>query len=1664
MRRARANRRGRSASVATLSAGVLSLAANPLLAAPTGGQVTAGNGQITQSGNQTTITQQSQNLVIDWRSFNIAANQGVNFVQPGATALALNQVLGQGASQIFGSLKSNGQVFILNPNGVLFGRGAQVSVGGLVAGTLSLDVNDFLAGKYDFLGNSSASVNNAGTITTAHGGYIALLGAHVSNSGQLIAPLGNVSLAAGQQVTLQLANGSLLGLTVTQGALDALAANHGIIRANGGQVLLTAAAVDALAKAVVNNDGIIEAQTLDNHNGTIRLLGDMTSGTVDMTGTLDASAITSGPGGEVDIFGSQVSLSGNARVNANGPAGGGTIFIGGDFHGAVAAENATQTYIGPDASIHADATENGAGGNVAVWSDQQTYMYGNISATGGAHSGNGGFVETSGKNYLDFRGNVDLLAAHGTTGSLLLDPYTVTIDDTATQPVSPIPATPPTITFTSGGDSDIASTTVNDALATANVLIQTGSGTLGTIAVTATHTPVSWNTANILTLSASDGISIAAPIIGASGTLELVTTAGNISQSAPISVGSLSAVAKAGSVILTTAGNSVGTLAGMAGAAPGFQYSSSGTSNIQVGAVSSLVNSGTTGVTASGLAVALTSGGNISTATGATISGSSLSLNAQTGVGSQAAPLATSVSSLTVSNDTTAVGGNDIAITNTGHFLTLNGVTQNSTNDGGIYLGNQFGLIVSGAVTDDSTSAGDNIALVAGTGSGISIGQPISANGSVGLKTSAGNISQTASTANITAQTLSAISTAGSVTLNSSANHVSDLAGTAGTNFLLDNTVGTGIVATSAVGTGTISVPALSKLAGNGNVNVITTAGDLALNAPITAGGNIVLSTATGNFLNTVGSTGLTAGSSGSWLVYSQNPANDTPDGLAESFQQYNTTFAGGPAAASGNGFLYSRAPTLNVSLAGTVTKTYDGTDSATLTQSNYAITGNLNGDVVTLSDTAAIYGTTSAPIRNVGSGELVNVSGLSIASATSSSGTVRVYGYQLGNSTTSDSIGQINQATLTLNPVTASKVYDSTMTSAAAVSKVGLQTGDTVTSLTESYNSPNVLGPNGSTLSVNTGYVVNDGNGGNNYNVVVGAPVAGTITRATLNLTAATDTKIYDATTTAAGTVVGVSGLQGSDTITGTSESFASKDVKGANGSTLVVNTSGYVISDGNNGLNYNVVNHTANGTITPAALTLSTVTDTKTYDGTTAAPGVTVGVSGLLGSDTISSLAESFNSKNVAGTNGSTLSVAGGYVINDGNGGRDYTVSSNTSLGTITPAALAIDAVTDTKTYDATTNAPGVTVKVIGLQGSDTVIGLTESFGSKNVMGANGSTLSVNNAFGVNDGNAGNNYVVTVNSTTGTINPATLTLNAATDTKTYDATTTAIGSTVGITGLQGADTITGVSESFDSKNVLGANGSTLSVNSGYALSDGNGGNNYTVVTNTAAGTINPAALTLSAVTDAKTYDGTTGAGTTLPTATGLKGSDTVTDLTESFASRNALGTNNSALSVNGGYVVNDGNNGNNYTVTTDTAAGTINPAPLTVTASDITKPFGTVNPAFTATYTGLGAGDTPASLGGTLQFSTTATTLAPLGVYSIVPSGLSSSDYFIDFVDGVLTIVSNRSAFVSSPGGPYDAAVATTDSLLNGSTPPVGQPAGPWLTIRGAGIALPAGLSEAE
>ncbi|GMQ54350.1 filamentous hemagglutinin N-terminal domain-containing protein [Halopseudomonas aestusnigri] len=294
----------------------ISLCAAQLHAAnlPTGGNIVGGSGSISQDGNSLNVQQNSDRLITNWDSFDIGAGHTVNFYQPGSNSVALNRVIGEDASAIYGNLNANGKVFLVNPNGVLFGQGAAVNVGALVASTLSLSDQDFNDGNYQFSGDgNNAAVINRGTLN-ADQGAVALLGGQVSNHGIIQANQGTVALAAGDKITLDFAGDGLLNVTVDKGTIDALVENHQLVRANGGQVVMTANATNALLQTVVNNTGIVEAQTLDNQSGTIVLKGGFNGGTVNVAGTLDASAPDSGDGGFIDTSGAHVKIAGGTQV------------------------------------------------------------------------------------------------------------------------------------------------------------------------------------------------------------------------------------------------------------------------------------------------------------------------------------------------------------------------------------------------------------------------------------------------------------------------------------------------------------------------------------------------------------------------------------------------------------------------------------------------------------------------------------------------------------------------------------------------------------------------------------------------------------------------------------------------------------------------------------------------------------------------------------------------------------------------------------------------------------------------------------------------------------------------------------------------------------------------------------------------------------------------------------------------------------------------------------------------------------------------------------------------------------------------------------------------------------------------------------------------------
>jgi filamentous hemagglutinin family protein len=334
--------RGKGSKLLLIGA-VLSLGAGTAEAGPLGGTVVTGTGTIVQAGTTTTITQSSQNLLLNWKSFNIAPQETVDFVQPSVTSVAVNRIFDINGTQILGHLNANGQVYLINPNGVVFGHGAQVDVGGLVASTLDLDGPTFGTDTKTFSGSGSGSIVNNGSITASSGGYVALLANTVSNRGTISAQLGSVALGAGSAATLTFAGNRLVHMQVDKSVLNSLAENSGVIRADGGQVLMTAGAKDSLLASVVNNTGVIEANTVENRGGSIALTGGQT-GQVVVEGTLDASS-TAGQGGQIVATGETVLVGDGARVSAAGTTGGGSIAIGGGWEGGGGIAQATGAYV-----------------------------------------------------------------------------------------------------------------------------------------------------------------------------------------------------------------------------------------------------------------------------------------------------------------------------------------------------------------------------------------------------------------------------------------------------------------------------------------------------------------------------------------------------------------------------------------------------------------------------------------------------------------------------------------------------------------------------------------------------------------------------------------------------------------------------------------------------------------------------------------------------------------------------------------------------------------------------------------------------------------------------------------------------------------------------------------------------------------------------------------------------------------------------------------------------------------------------------------------------------------------------------------------------------------------------------------------------------------------
>ncbi|MDG2991549.1 CHAT domain-containing protein [Candidatus Synechococcus calcipolaris G9] len=912
------------------------------------------NTSVTVNGQQFDIgggafSGDGQNLFHLLREFNLNEGQIANFLSNPQVRNILTGVNGGNPSYINGLLQvtgGNSNLFLLNPAGIVFGPNASLNVPAAFhastaqrvhfdGGVFDLNgVNDYanLLGNptgFEFL--NTGIIINEGNLAVGAGQNLSLMGHQVINTGTLSAPGGTITVQAVPETGMVRISqeGMLLSLEIPAERIPA----DGIIQAVDLPRLITGGGDRPRVNSVVHND-----------DGTISLIHDptkvpMNRNTAVVGGTLDVSNGT-GLGGQINVLGENIALI-NAQFDASGIFGGGTMLIGGDYLGGSTGTNrldssfnAQNLFINPGSSLNADALNLGDGGTVIAWADNATQFHGFISARGGPSGGEGGFVETSGKQFLATTGRVDASAPLGNAGLWLLDPFTVTID-----------ASPTTDGSFSGGNPDIFTPTANATVDKGEIETALNTGTSvtiigSTIYVNSSIQKGSGTPFATLKLAAEFDIQINAFIELLNGSFIATTDpafSGNVDISTPIRANSID-ISATNTIYL---GGTLESLGGNINLTSDYMYMSS----------SSILNlqGGNTNLTATDIDIASDTTirndfGNVTL----TADSFFLSLSSQI-IGNQTLTIQplTPSENITITDfgpsslqitvdeldritgfnqliigraDGTGVINVENVVFNTnvelrtpgagsgginfltpisfgGQNLTLNSggtVTQN----GAITAG---GLALLGSGTFNLTDPGNIFSTLAANSTG-----PINLTTSTGLNigtvgtlsevntsflnlVTGGSISQTAPI-----QTGSlGLTVTGDVNLMNPSNQIGTVAAQTSGNFSLLNS-------------GQIIVDSVNPTGINsgGNVFLQTLNGNIILNQPIAAaaGGDSIVLVAGANFINNAGSSALSA-PNGRWLVYSTDPVNNILGGLLGS-EQFSTIF---PSTAnfSGSGFLY---------------------------------------------------------------------------------------------------------------------------------------------------------------------------------------------------------------------------------------------------------------------------------------------------------------------------------------------------------------------------------------------------------------------------------------------------------------------------------------------------------------------------------------------------------------------------------------------------------------------------------------------------------------------------------------------------------------------------------------------------------------------------------------
>ena len=1326
---------------------------------PMGGNVVNGQASFNTSGNTLTVTN-TPGAIIHWQDFSIQQNEITRFAQQSASSTVLNRVVGGNTSQILGSLQSNGRVFLVNPNGVLFGAGSTVDVAGLVATSLNLSDADFLAGRNRFSSDPNAqAVSNAGNLTAQQGGEIWLIAPDVENTGVITAPNGEILLAAGSSVELVNSLDPALRVNITAPAGDAtnvgqLVASAGslglfgtVVR-NSGQVSADSATLQG-GKIVFKSSqrteisGTASAQGVGG--GEIKVLSDMQTGTVEISGTLDASAPVSGDGGFIDTSAAHLDIAPDASIKANAPNGNAGEWLIDPFDvtiGTGTTINISQT-VGGVWTPYASGSFLTSGTIVAALNAGTNVTVTTVNALGTTQAGNitvnSAITKTTGtvatltlnaENDINLNANISATSAGGMNLVLAADADNSGVGQTNLGAGITINLNSGTldaggkIVDLSAGTVTLSGTTWDNAgtldingtgqlnIVNSGVFTNTNTGTVNYNGSSAT--PVTWGGTGAGTFNNAGTLNKTATSVATQGTnTSLVfnnTGAVNINSGTYQLAGS---GADTGSYNLATAaeilqvsGNR--SFTGVTLTGPGTFLHSAGTLTI----VSPYTQAAT------GDPVWSMTGGTITNDGGMTLNGV---FNWGGGTINGAGVLTTTASATSTlgSNAATLYG----ATWNNAGVLDITGTGRLNLSAGGV-LSNTGTVNYSGSsatpVTWGGTGAGTfNNANILNKAIGSAATQSI--NGSLTFNNTG--------TVNVNEGTLDAAATfTQSGTINVTTGAVfSKTAGFTNTGTLTGN-------GTIAVGTGT------SKLVNQGNIDpggagtagTLSITGDLQLAAGsmlnldmggIVAGQYDVLAVTGALSGNATSFGGLTLTKIGGYMVAPNDvfPLITSTSGLdTAAFDPFTLLRATQTPAYTANSFSITADPMIVTITADTLSKIYGTADpgSYTFTATGFdATTGDNAG-------TALSGALTRAAGENAG---LYAINQGTIASPFEYTIVVAPVDFT------------ITPATLTLTAVTDSKVYDGTTTSVGSVGISTMVGADTVTGVTQSFASANVLGANGSTLNVDAGYTVNDGNGGLNYSVSSNT-AAGTISPFALTVGAAGVNRVYDASTGA--TVTLNDNRLGSDVLTlgYGSATFLDKNV--ATGKT--VNVSGITLGTGGDEGNYSF-NSTASTTaeISPFALTVGAVGVNRVYDATTNA---TVSLNdNRFGGDVITSgySTASFFDKNV-GT-AKQVEVAGITVTGTDAGNYSFN-STATTTADISPFALTVGAVGVNRVYDATTNA---TVSLNDNRlGSDV---LTLGYGSATFLDKNVATGKTVNVSGINvTGTDAGNYTFNGTATT--------------------------------------------------------------------------------------------------------------------------------------------------------------------------------------------------------------------------------------------------------------------------------------------------------------------------